>query len=102
MIFYRSGLRTGVKDRHVKFILSAGTYYIDDFNAKVKVAILQERQDCEASQVKDLKLVLPKHYIFMASNTFFIALGILDGYIEKTTCKKLTPPPGSCKTSLDT
>ena len=56
MIFYRSGLRTGVKDRHVKFTLSAGTYYIDDFNAKVKVAVLQERQDCEAGPAKTLHI----------------------------------------------
>ena len=62
-----------------------GTYSIDNFNAKIKVAILQQRQDWEPPQIKDLKLVTPKHYTFMASNTIFIALGIQDKYLEKTT-----------------
>ena len=38
----------------------------------------------------------------MASNIFFIALGILDKHLEKTTIIKSTLPPGSYKTSLDT
>ena len=28
---------------------------------KIKVAVLQERQDWEASQIKDLKLIIPEH-----------------------------------------
>ena len=40
-------------------------YY--NFHAKVKVGVLQ---------LKDLKLVMPEYYIFMKSNSFFIALGI--------------------------
>ena len=38
----------------------------------------------------------------MASNTFFIALGVTDEHLEKTTLIKSTLPPGSYKTSLDT
>ena len=38
----------------------------------------------------------------MASNIFFIALGIPDKHVEKTTLIKSTLPPGSYKTSLDT
>ena len=38
----------------------------------------------------------------MASNTIFIALGILDKHLEKTTQIKSTLPPGSYKTLLDT
>ena len=38
----------------------------------------------------------------MASNIFFIALGIADKHLEKTTLIKSTLPPGSYKTSLDT
>ena len=38
----------------------------------------------------------------MASNIFFIALGIADKHLEKTTLIKSTLPPGSHKTSLDT
>ena len=46
VIFYRAGSRTSMENnRFIKFSLSAGTYSIDDFNAKIKVAVLQERQD---------------------------------------------------------
>ena len=38
----------------------------------------------------------------MASNIFFIALGISDKHLEKTTLIKSTLPPGSYKTFLDT
>ena len=91
--------------KHSKFIhfnLSAGTYSIDDFNAKIKVAILQKRQDWEPPQIKDLKLVITENYTFMASNTIFFALGIPDNYLEKTTLIRSSLPPGSYKTSLDT
>ena len=46
--------------------------------------------------------VIPKDYRFMTSNTVFIALGIQDKYLEKTTLIRSTLPPGSNKTSLDT
>ena len=54
------------------------------------------------NQIKDLRLVIPKDYTFMASNTIFIVPGIKDIYPEKTTQIKLTLPPGSYKTFLDT
>ena len=62
--------------KFLHFNLSAGTYLIEDFNAKVKVAIPQKRQDWEPPQIKDLKLVIQEDYTFMASNTICIALGI--------------------------
>ena len=103
IIFYGSGSRTSVENNSfIIFSLSAGTYSIDDFNAKIKAAVLQQRQDWEPPQIKDLKLVIPEHYTFMASNILFIALGILDKRLEKTTQIKLTLRPGSYKTSLDT
>ena len=103
VIFYKTGARTSVENnRFIKFSLSAGTYSIDDFNAKIKVAVLQERQDWEPPQIKDLKLVIPEHYTFMASNIFFIALGILDKHLEKTTLIRSILPLGSYKTFLDT
>ena len=71
--------------KFIHFNLSAGTYSIDDFNAKIKVAILEKRDDGELPQIKDLRLVIPEHYTFMASNTIFITLGIPDNYLEKTT-----------------
>ena len=88
--------------KFIHFNLSAGTYSIDDFNAKIKVAILQKRQDWEPPQIKDLKLVITENYTFMASNTIFFALGIPDNYLEKTTLIRSSLPPGSYKTSLDT
>ena len=39
--------RMSVKDRHIKFTLLAVTHSIDNFNASVKVAVLQEKQDWE-------------------------------------------------------
>ena len=103
IIVYKAGKRTGVENtKFISFNLSAGTYSIDDFNAKIKVAILQKRQDWEPPQIKDLKLVIPEHYTFMASNMIFIALGILGNYLQKTTLIRSTLPTGSYKTSLDT
>ena len=103
IIVYKAGERTSVENNKlIHFNLSAGTYSIDDFNAKIKVAILQQRQDWEPPQIKDLRLVIPKDYTFMASNTIFIALGIPNNYLEKTTLIRSTLPPGSYKTSLDT
>ena len=49
-----------MNQRHRKFI------------AKVKVAVLKLRQDWEVSQIKDLKLVIPDDYTFMASNSFLL------------------------------
>ena len=46
--------------------------------------------------------MIPEDYTFMTSNTIFIALGIQDNYLEKTTLIRSTLPPGSYKTSLDT
>ena len=38
----------------------------------------------------------------MASDIFFIAVGIADKHLEKATLIKSASPPGSYKTSLDT
>ena len=103
IIVYKTGKRAGVENtKFISFNLSAGTYSIDDFNAKIKVAILQQRQDWEPPQIKDLRLVIPEDYTFMASSTIFIVLGIQDNYLKKTMIIRSTLPPGSYKTSLDT
>ena len=86
----------------IKLSLSAGTYSVDDFSAKIKVAVLQGGQDWEPPQIKDLKLVIPEHYTFMTSNTIFIVLDILEKHLKKTTLIKSTLLAGSHKTSLDT
>ena len=77
-----------------------GTYSIDDFNAKIKVVILQQRQDWEPPQIKELRLVIPKDHTFMADDTIFIALGKQDKYLEMTRLIRSTLCPGSYKTSL--
>ena len=103
IVIYKAGKRTGVEnDKFIHFNYSTGTHSIDDFNAKIKVAILQQRQDWEPPQIKDLRLVIPEDYTFIVSNNIFIALGIPDNYLEKTTLIRSTLPPGSYKTSLDT
>ena len=103
VIFSKAGSRSSVKDNKcIKLTLSIGTYSIDDFNANVKVAVLQGRQGWKPPQIKDLKLIILEHYTFLASIIFLIALGIRDNYLEKTTLNKLTLPPGSYKTFFDT
>ena len=98
---YKAGKRTSVENKKIiHFNLSSGTYSIDDFNAKIKVAILQERQDWEPPQIKDLKLVIPEDYTFMASNAIFITLGIPDNYLEKTTLIRSTFPLAYAKHPL--
>ena len=89
-------------NRFIKFSLSADAYSIDDSNANIKVVVLQQRQDWVPPQIKDLRLVIPEHYTFMASNILFIALGIADKHLKKTMLIKSTLPPGSYKTFLDT
>ena len=68
VIFYKAGAHTGVENnRFIKFSTSAGPYSIDNFNAKIKEAVSQQRQDWEPPQIKDLRLVIPQYYTFMAS-----------------------------------
>ena len=57
VIFYKAGARTGAgNNKFIKFSLSASTYSIDDFDAKIKVAVLQQRQDWVPNKIKDLDL----------------------------------------------
>ena len=89
-------------NKFIHFNLPEGIYSTDEFNIKTRKAVLQKRQDWDTPQIKDLKLVIPKHYTFLASNTIFIALGIPDNYPEKTTQIKSILVSDSYKTSLDT
>ena len=75
ILVYKTSKRTSVENRNlIHFNLSVGTYSIDNFNAKIKVAILQQRQDWEPRQIKDLNLVIPEHYTFMTDNTILSCL----------------------------
>ena len=101
IVIYKAGKHTGVEnDKFIHFNLSAGTYSIDDFNTKTKEFVLQQRQDWEPPQIKDLKLVIPEDYTFMASNAIFITLGIPDNYLEKTTLIRSTFPLAYAKHPL--
>ena len=91
VVLYGTVLRTVIKNRHIKYTLSKGTHFIDDFNAKINAAVLQQKENWSALQIKNLQLVMPEHYTFMASNRFFIALGILDNYLEKVKQVHFTP-----------
>ena len=85
LIIYKAGKLTGVENNKlIHFNLSAGTYSFDGFNAKIRVVVLQKRQDWEPPQIKDLELVIPEDYTFMAPNIIFIALVIPNNYLEKT------------------
>ena len=53
IMIYKAGKCTGIENtKFIHFNLSAGTYSIDDFNAEIKVAILQQRQDWQHLKLK--------------------------------------------------
>ena len=75
LIVYKVGKRTGIKNTdYISLTLSEGTFLINDFNTKIKITILQQRQRWEPPQIKDLTLVIPEDYLFMADNTIFMPL----------------------------
>ena len=84
LILYKAGSRTDVVDRHIKLILSTYTCSFDNFNTKIKAAVLKERQDWKLPQTKDLNLVMPDHYTFTTPNNFFIVLGITESSLLTT------------------
>ena len=84
VILYKAGSRTDVVDRHIKLILSTYTCSFDNFNTKIKAAVLKERQDWKLPQTKDLNLVMPDHYTFTTPNNFFIVLGITESSLLKS------------------
>ena len=44
LIVYEAGEQTGITNTEfIKFTLSEGNYSIDDFNAKIKISILEQR-----------------------------------------------------------
>ena len=103
IIVYKAGKRTSVENnKFIHFNLTAGTYSTDAFKTKIRVAISQQRQDCEPPQIKDIKLVIPEHDTFMADNTIFTVFGIPDNYLIKNMLIRSPLPPSSYKTSLNT
>ena len=55
-IVYKAGKQSRVTNTEfIKFTLSEGIYSIDNFNAKIKILMLQQRQGWEPPQIKYLK-----------------------------------------------
>ena len=54
----------------------------------------------EASQIKDLKLVIPECYTFMTSNSFFLMRFVYPATMKTTRTKSISPR-GTYKTSPD-
>ena len=101
IVTYKAGKPTGVENRNLIYTsITAGTYSTDDFKTKIKELVLQQRQHWEPPQMKDLKLVTPKHYTFLCDNTIFIELGIQDKYLEKTVLIRLILPLAHTKHPL--
>ena len=65
---YKAGKRTGVETINLYILISQQALI------QLMVLILQKRQDWEPPEIKDLRLVIPEHYTFMASNTIFITV----------------------------
>ena len=89
-------------DDYIQFTLSPGTYSIDDFNKKIKAAVLQQKQNWNTPHIKNLKLVVPENYAFTAGNNFFIALGIPENILNNINRKYSLAFSGSYKTQLVT
>ena len=89
-------------DDYIVLTLSSATYSIDDFNPKIKAAVLRQKQNWNAPQIKNLKLVVPENYAFTANNIFFIALGVPENILKKINIKYSLVFSGSYKTSLVT
>ena len=89
-------------DDYIQFTLSSGTYSIDDFNKKIKAAVLQQKQNWNALHIKNLRLVVPENYAFTADNNFFIALGMPEKILKNINIKYSLVFSGSYKTQLVT
>ena len=89
-------------DDYIQFTLSSGTYSIDDFNKKIKAAVLQQKQNWNAPHIKNLKLVVPENYAFTADNNFLIVLGMPEKILKNINMKYSLVFSGSYKTQLVT
>ena len=87
-------------DDCIEFTISPGTYLIDEFNEKIKAAFSQQKQNWDASQMKNLKLVVAEGYAFIADNNCFTALGIPEKILKNINIKYSLVFSGSYKTQL--
>ena len=67
-------------DDYIEFTLSSGTYSRDEFNKKNQGSSFTTKarlvRTSYQPHVKNLKLVVPEDYVFIADNHFFIAFDI--------------------------
>ena len=101
---YLKALSSGIfkLDDYIEFALSSGTYLIDDFNAKIRAAVLQQKQNWNAPHIKNLKLFVPESYAVIANNNFFTALGMPEKILKNINIKYSLVFSGSYKTQLVT
>ena len=85
-------------DEYIQFNLSSDTYSIDDFNKKIRAAVLQQKQNWDAPHIKNLRLVVPENYAFTADNNFFTALGMPEKILKNINIKYSLVFSGSYKT----
>ena len=69
---------------------------------KIKAAVLQQKQNWNAPQIKNLKLVVPENYAFTDDKNFFIALGMPERILKNINIKYSLVFSGSYKTQLVT
>lgn len=73
-------------NNYIQFTFPHGTYSIDDFNTKIKEAVLQEKQGWKSPQIKNVKLIIQKSYTYTACNNFVHV--VPDKYLEKINVQK--------------
>ena len=94
---------------------SSGIYNLDDYIQfhqalirkmilikKIKVAVLQQKQNWKAPHIKNLKPAVPENYALTADNNFFIVLGISERVLKSINIKYSLVFSGSYKTQLVT
>ena len=64
-------------DDYIEFTLSSGTYSIDELNNKIRAAVLQQKQNWNAPHIKNVRLVVPGKYAFIAEIIFSLRLARL-------------------------
>ena len=89
-------------DEYIEFTLSSGTYLIDEFNEKINAAVSQQKQSWNAACIKNLRLIVPENYAFIADNNFFTALGMSEKVLKNINIKYSPVFSGSYKMQLVT
>ena len=89
-------------DDYIEFNLSSRAYSIGDFSGKIRAALLQQKQNRNAPQIKNVRLVVPENFVFIADNIFFTALVMAEKILKNINIKYSLVFSGSHKTQLVT